>query len=47
MQSVAAFSIDPASGCAPPIPPSPAVRIDRPARSAAEKCFSAAAANVW
>ena len=34
MQRIAAPAIVAASGCAPPIPPSPAVRIVRPARSA-------------
>ena len=47
MQRVAAPAIVAASGCAPPIPPRPAVRIVRPERSADPKCFSPAAAKVW
>ena len=47
MQRIAAPAIVAASGWAPPIPPSPAVRIVRPLRSADPKCFSPAAAKVW
>ena len=47
MQRIAAPAIVAASGCAPPIPPRPAVRIVFPLRSGEPKCFSPAAANVW
>ena len=46
-QRIAAPAIVAASGCAPPMPPSPAVRIVRPASDGAPKCSCAAAANVW
>ena len=46
-QRMAAPASVAASGWAPPIPPSPAVRIVRPARLGEPKCFSPAAAKVW
>ena len=46
-QRIAAPAMVAARGCAPPMPPSPAVRTVRPERSGEPKCVSPAAANVW
>ncbi len=46
MPMKAAPHIAAASGCAPPIPPRPALTTRRPARSSDPKCCLPAAANV-
>ena len=39
-------AMETARGCAPPIPPKPAVKVSLPAKEYTSQCFLAAATNV-